>query len=409
MSFVLRLLLLFIILFLIEFYFIKKVQKIVRIFFPNLNEKRFKIIKTIGIFYFNLYPILGILYWAYILIAKTNPAPPESFFFDYFILYPFWFGIILIFQSIIYFLVIDFFKLILLPIYKKNKEKWISIESKFLLVIIILFTLYIPGRIIYDLNTIETRLVEYKKGNLPPKLNGFKIALISDIQADRYTDESRLKEFIENVNEADPDLVLIAGDIITGSPAYITQSSEYLGKINSKHGVYSCVGDHDNWAYRFDNERSIKEVTAALQEQGIAMVDNDKLAIDIDSATIGITFITNTYVERIPLKILDSLVNGSSNHDLKIFLTHQPRQYLINKAVEYNYDLFFAGHTHGGQITLVFPFIALGPTLIETSYVRGDFWFDNMLMIVTPGLGMSLAPVRYNSTPEVTIIKLTNA
>ena len=73
-----------------------------------------------------------------------------------------------------------------------------------------------------------------------------------------------------------------------------------------------------------------------------------------------------------------------------------------------NYDLFLAGHTHGGQITLVFPFIQLTPTLIETRYIKGDFYFNDMLAIVCGGLGMSLAPVRYNSTPEIVIITLKN-
>ena len=73
-----------------------------------------------------------------------------------------------------------------------------------------------------------------------------------------------------------------------------------------------------------------------------------------------------------------------------------------------NYDLFLAGHTHGGQITILFPFVNLTPTLLETKYVKGDFTFDDMNIVVTRGLGMSLAPVRYNSTPEVTLIVLKN-
>jgi predicted MPP superfamily phosphohydrolase len=70
--------------------------------------------------------------------------------------------------------------------------------------------------------------------------------------------------------------------------------------------------------------------------------------------------------------------------------------------------LFLAGHTHGGQITMLFPFLHLSPTRFETKYQRGDFHFGSMLMIVTRGLGMSLAPIRYNSTPEVTLIILKN-
>ncbi|MCB0753000.1 MAG: hypothetical protein KDC52_16125, partial [Ignavibacteriae bacterium] len=117
-------------------------------------------------------------------------------------------------------------------------------------------------------------------------------------------------------------------------------------------------------------------------------------------------FATNTYVETISEKVLDSLTINKSNADIRIFLTHQPREFMIEKAFEMNYDLYLCGHTHGGQITFLFPFYNLSPTLIETPYMRGEFNFGKMLMVVTRGLGMSLAPVRYNSTPEITIITL---
>ncbi len=139
------------------------------------------------------------------------------------------------------------------------------------------------------------------------------------------------------------------------------------------------------------------------------MVNNGKRYINVDSAQIEVTFVTNTYVERIPVDKLDSLAKLKQNYNLKIFLAHQPRAFLAEAALKYDYDLYLAGHTHGGQITFLFPFKSLSPTLIETPYVRGDFRFTKengtkMLMVVTRGLGMSIAPVRYNSTPEITVI-----
>ena len=228
------------------------------------------------------------------------------------------------------------------------------------------------------------------------------------MQADRYTDQSRLHHFIDDVNTTKPDLVLIGGDMITSTPEYIKESGEFVGKIKSKFGVYSCVGDHDNWAYRNDTKRSLREVMASLKKNGVEMIDDGKKNIVVGNDTICITFITNTYVETVSKSTLDSLTQNSNNCALKIFLTHQPRQFLVDRAIQKNYDLFLAGHTHGGQITLLFPFLQLSPTRLETKYQRGDFHFGNMLMIVTRGLGMSLAPIRYNSTPEVTLIILKN-
>ena len=202
-------------------------------------------------------------------------------------------------------------------------------------------------------------------------------------------------------------MVLIAGDVITSTPDYIETAAKYIGKIKSKYGTYSCIGDHDNWAYRQDYVRSLGEIKKSLNDFNVEMPDNELRFIQFDSSRIGISFVTNTYVSEISETSLQNL-SSSNKAEFKIFLTHQPQEFLINSAVKNNYDLFLAGHTHGGQITLVFPFIQLTPTLVETRFIKGDFYFNDMLAIVCGGLGMSLAPVRYNSTPEIVLITLRN-
>jgi uncharacterized protein len=397
-----------VILFLVEFYFVKKGNWLLKKTFPNTNLKKFGTGKIIFLILLNLYPVFLIISFLYGLITAGRMSPPDTSFFDYFLVYPFWFLFLLMFQTGIYFLLIDILRFIFYPIYKTRKEKLNSLIAKFMFAILIVFTIYIPARIIYDYKNVSIRIVEYKKKNLPASLNGFRITLISDIQADKYTDENRLQNYIDKVNSTKPDLVLIAGDFITSSPDYIQESADYVAKIKSNYGIYACVGDHDNWAYRDDYARSLREVSEALTGKGINFINNSKKEILIDSSKICITFITNTYVEQVDRNILDSLTYNDNDCDLKIFLTHQPRGFLVDKAVERSYDLFLAGHTHGGQITLAFPFIYITPTMFETSFIRGDFHFGDMLMIVTRGLGMSLAPIRYNSTPEVTLIVLQN-
>lgn len=405
MSLVFRLLILLLIIVVIEFYFFKKINSSIKAVFRSISNSKRKIILWAFVIFLNLYPAIGIVYLAYYAASGSTPVfPPPFFLFDLFIQFPFWIFVLVVVQFIVIFLPIDVLRVVLFPLYKSNKERvkiWIS---RIQLVALVFFVVYVPVRTAYDYYFVSTRIVEYKKENLPKALHGFKIVFISDVQADRYTNASRLKNFIDKINFASPDLVLIAGDLITSTPDYIKVSAEFLGGIESKYGVFSCVGDHDNWAYRRDTERSLKEISEELTNYNIEMVDNQKREIIIDSNKIGITFVTNTYVESIKNNFLDTLTNGDNSDNLKIFLTHQPRQFLIDKAIERKYDLFLAGHTHGGQLSFLFPFINLSPTLFETKYVRGDFYFGNMLAIVTRGLGMSLVPLRYNSTPEITVI-----
>lgn len=402
---VVRVLIAIFILFVLQFYFARKVKSTVKTLFPEFPDKKRKIFLRSFLFLLNLYPMLLIINSVYAVITKQSVSFPQNFLADYFVIYPFWIILIIIAQTIILFLIIDFLKFIFFPIYKKHRIKLRPLQAKLILVLTVFFILYVPARVIYDYKSVDIRAVEFRKENLPSDLDGFKIVHVADIQADRYTNEARLKNYIDAVNSTNPDIVLIAGDVITSSPNYIETAAKYIGKINAKYGVYSCIGDHDNWAYRQDTQRSIKEISDALYKNDIEMVDNDLREIDVNNSKIGITFITNTYVETITNDLLSKLADSNHN-DFKIFLTHQPQEFLIKQARQKDYDLFLAGHTHGGQITFLFPFVHLSPTLVETIYIKGEFWFDDMLMVVNGGLGMSLAPIRYNSTPEITVITL---
>jgi len=399
---------------LVEIYFIKKLGLAVKTLFPVFHQKQFKIIKRIFLIWMNFYPIILIIVFVYFAITSEYVAQPTIRIIDYLVIYPFWISFILMVQTAIYFLIVDLTKLFTYPLIKKHKPVFVKWQSVFILLLICFFLVYIPARVIYDYNEVSVREVEFKKKNLPQSLNNFKIAFISDLQADHYTDEGRLENFINTVNSLNPDLILIAGDLVTTGPEYINICAKQVGRLVAKFGVYSCIGDHDNWAYRNDTRRSINEITDALLKNNVEMIDNEKRYIYIDGSSIGITFITNTYVETVQPKILDTL-SSNNGGDLKIFLTHQPRNHLIDAARKNDFDLYLAGHTHGGQISFVFPFVQLSPTLFETTYIQGDFWFDDpdkvgtsMLMIVTRGLGMSIAPLRYNSTPEITLIVLSN-
>jgi len=392
----------------VEFYFIKKIGLAVKNLFPVFHQKQYKIIKRIFLVWMNFYPIILIAIYVYFAITSEYLTQPASKIIDYLVIYPFWVGFVLMVQTTIYFIIVDLVKLISYPVIKKHKTVFVKWQSVFILLLIGFFMVYIPARVIYDYNEVSVREVEFKKETLPQSINNFKIAFISDIQADHYTDEARVENFINIINSLNPDLVLIAGDLITTGPDHIDISAKQVGRLKAKYGVYSCIGDHDNWAYRNNSPKSINKITDALLKNNVEMIDNGKRYINIDGSSIGITFVTNTYVETVQPEILDTL-SSNNGGDLKIFLTHQPRPYLIEAARQNNFDLYLAGHTHGGQISFLFPFIQLTPTLFETTYIQGNFWFGNMLMIVTRGLGMSLAPLRYNSTPEITFITLQNS
>ena len=136
------------------------------------------------------------------------------------------------------------------------------------------------------------------------------------------------------------------------------------------------------------------------------MFDNKRQTLAIDNAKIGITFATESYSKRISPGKLDSLAVNNKPDDLNIMLIHQPSNIVVNESVKRGYDLILAGHTHGGQETFLFPFLNLTPTMVETMRIKGDFDLGKTMLVICPGLGMSIAPVRYNSTPGIEVIDI---
>ncbi len=392
--------------FLVEFYFFKKFVNSLKLIFKKVSPGKIKLAVTFASVVLNLYALFLIVDWCFAQFTGAPVYIPENTAFDYFVIYPFWIFILLVVQSNLFFIVIEILRLTFFPLYKRFKLKMRTIEAGIIFLIVLFFVVYIPANVIYNYNTIQVSTINYKKENLPAQLKNFRIVFVSDIHADRYTDPPRLQKFINDINNAHPDLVLIGGDLISSSPEYIDTAAEYIGKIKAKYGVYSCVGDHENWAFRNNPEKSINVIENALKKYGVQMVDDSQRLINVNGAEIKITFLTDTYVEHVSKAMLDSLTADTSAYGLKILLVHQPHQNVAERASETGYDLMLAGHTHGGQITFLFPFINLTPTMLEIKYVRGDFRFGKMLLVVTRGLGMSLVPMRLNSTPEISIINL---
>jgi len=94
-------------------------------------------------------------------------------------------------------------------------------------------------------------------------LKQLRIAMISDIHYGSIIDAQRLERMVKIVNQIKPDLILLAGDIIEGSPTK-EEGQKFLdifNQMHAKYGKFAVPGNHDR-ALRNDSEvlRSFKEL-----------------------------------------------------------------------------------------------------------------------------------------------------
>lgn len=347
------------------------------------------------ILYLAILPLSSLLGYAFGFGTSFQGSP----LFERLFTYPFWIGIAFGVQLFILLVIMVIAKLALFPLYRRNRAKWRAVEVWVIAATVGLTAVYVTARVYSDTFLLRTRSAELRVAGLPAELGGFRIVHIADIQVDRRTNGSKLQTYIETVNGLKPDLILFSGDAVTSGTAFVDHAAEAIGKLQARYGTYACLGDHDYFAGR-------DLVVSRLQSRGIVVLENETATVPLDTGSIVITGVTNVYRNQLSDGTVDKLARERPEGSASILLTHQPSTWLVELAADRKYDLFLAGHTHGGQIVFPLPGFLLTGSSFETKYVTGFHDVGSMLVSINNGLGLTLAPIRYHAPAEVTLIVL---
>jgi predicted MPP superfamily phosphohydrolase len=223
-----------------------------------------------------------------------------------------------------------------------------------------------------------------------------RVALLSDIHLGPGSMSARrLDELVERVNSAHPDLVLLAGDYVTGhgvpsEPDRSVGLAAPLSKLRARLGVVAVLGNHDYWT--------------------------DPAAVRRALATAEVAVLENTAVARGPVVIV-GVADAFSRHDRlgealasaralkgpRVILTHSP-----DLATKSPPDApVLAGHTHCGQIALPLVGSLAGRSpregwkpLYDPRYRCGLIREPGRTIVVTAGVGAGSLPLRIGARPD---------
>jgi uncharacterized protein len=323
----------------------------------------------------------------------------DSLTMDLLFSYPFWIALVIVVQLTALFALLDIIDLAILRFVLTAQVWFQRNRSRVCLVLLVSVTSYSLVTIARDTWTV--RVAEHNVV-LPSEfksLSGLRIAQISDVQEDGRTTANDLRKYVAKVNSLHPDMVLFAGDLVTSGTRYIESAAEIMGELRSRFETVAAVGDHEIFS---DKPMALD----AMGRRGIKIIEDSTIALNVDSTRLAISVVTYTYLQRPTTDRLLKLMSVERDA-FKIFLVHQPAEELVQLARGYGYNLFLAGHTHGGGIAFGIPGLFLfAPATLETHYVSGLHRVGGMIVSVTNGLGMTLAPIRFNAPAEITILNL---
>jgi hypothetical protein len=262
-----------------------------------------------------------------------------------------------------------------------------ALSAKAVGVLILTSTLLHAGYGFINANIIRQKEVEL---SVPADsaLIGKRVTLVSDL----HLGMTRQRRFAEKVSQAisasNPDLVIIAGDLIDGPKIPYKEVLEPLGTIQAPLGTYFVPGNHE----QYNMEQA--DFYAAIPENIITL--SDKVTV-LDGVTLmGVDYTSETeeqLARRLDQWALDVIPDIAVIHDPKL------REVLGKRGAQ----VVLSGHTHGGQL---FPSTAL-VRMIYKEKSSGLFSQSGTHYFTTVGVGTGGIPARTGTKPEVVTLTFT--
>jgi predicted MPP superfamily phosphohydrolase len=205
----------------------------------------------------------------------------------------------------------------------------------------------------------------------------------------------RERRAIEMVNAAQPDLIVISGDLVR-SGVRPGDLESFLVALRARRGKFLVWGNHDYWD---DLPRTWGP--EVVRRSGFTLLSNSSQRVQYPGGRIVIAGLDDSVTGHDSLKLA---MTGVTRRDACILLAHSPD--IVTSLGNWDIDLVLAGHTHGGQVRLP----VLGALWVPhgtTEHIDG--WFDvdpGVRLHVSRGLGWSWLPLRFFCRPAIDVITL---
>ncbi len=229
-------------------------------------------------------------------------------------------------------------------------------------------------------------------------LEGLKIVQLSDLHMNVDTSEEGLKQLVRRVNELDPDIIVLTGDLVEMQLPDPTQKLRLLSGLKAPLGVYSVLGNHDYF------RATSQDVLDYFKECQLYPLVNENVILSYKGADLLLGGVTDPVSRNYPDAVKPSMTQAAASDKpsvYQILLSHQPQAKLTQEAAEQGFDLQLSGHTHGGQF---YPWTWVTEAML--TYNIGFYDVGGMKLYVNQGTSAWI-PLRLGTDAEITLLNFT--
>jgi uncharacterized protein len=225
--------------------------------------------------------------------------------------------------------------------------------------------------------------------NLHPDLDGYRIAQISDLHVGRTIRRTYVARVAELCQSLKPDLVALTGDMVDGG---VKQLAPHVAPLAGLPNAFFILGNHDCYSGAGAWIEHFKSL-------GMRVLLNSSDVVKKGNAQLVVGGVVDPAYRSARPEIAPVAGQG----DFRLFLAHNPKLAPLGERA--GFDLQLSGHTHAGQF---FPW-TLAVRLVHAPHVAGLSREGRMQVYVSAGTGTWGPPVRFGTSPELTLIRLVRA
>jgi predicted MPP superfamily phosphohydrolase len=241
--------------------------------------------------------------------------------------------------------------------------------------------------------------------NLDPNCAGLRVVQLSDLHYSPVVWQRYLIQYMRWVNELEPDVVVITGDLITGGYRFAHRVATILSHLHTKHGVICTFGNHDYSIYgkngSGEGKRRADYLEKCLEDRGLTVLRNEVTYIKPQGAEkpVAIVGLDDEWSGAIdPEKAWDGV-----DPTLPIVcLNHNPVN--VRELLAYPWQWMLSGHTHGRQVGQSKIGRRLAPKLYR-HYTHGYYNVEGRHLYVNKGLSYGQR-VQSWCRPEISVFKM---
>jgi len=292
----------------------------------------------------------------------------------------------------ILFVIFTFFFIIILDLVKRITGLPLSAGACLSISFFISFILLGMG--VKQANTIQKTMIKVPTSKLPEGCQRLRIVQLTDLHLGPFVGLPLLAQILRKVREADPDIVVVTGDLADGKLTGRRREISMLRRIRPKYGMYAVPGNHDYYD-------DIDEAVSFMESSGMKVLRTE--AIEAGGIIIaGADDKDHLIKERWNLSRSETLVLSYEREQREKFLLLLRHRPVVETGTEGHFDLQLSGHTHGGQVIPLF-----SSRHRIAGYGRGLKKLKcGGFLYVSNGAGFVGPPVRLMAPPEIAVIDL---